>query len=150
MSSPLVRPLLASDRPAWEALARGYKAFYETPTSDAEFDAAWQRVLADRDVHALVATLDGEVVGLAHFLFHASAWAERVCYLQDLFTAPAARGHGVARALIAAVAQRAAEAGAARYYWLTQEHNATARALYDRVAKFKGFIRYDHAVATPQ
>jgi GNAT superfamily N-acetyltransferase len=69
-----------------------------------------------------------------------------VCYLQDLFTVPEARGRGVARALIAHVAEAARAAGARRYYWLTQEHNTTARALYDRVAAFHGFIRYDHPV----
>ena len=33
-----------------------------------------------------------------------------------------------------------------RLYWLTQENNLTARALYDKVAAFKGFIRYDLAL----
>ena len=27
---------------------------------------------------------------------------------------------------------------------MTKEDNATARALYDRIARFKGFVRYDH------
>ena len=83
-------------------------------------------------------------VGIAHYLFHRSTWASKVCYLQDLFTAPQARGHGVARALIERVAQEARAAGASRYYWLTQESNAAARALYDRVARFNGFIRYEY------
>ncbi len=51
---------------------------------------------------------------------------------------------GVARALIEAVARISKERGATRFYWLTQEHNATGRALYDKVAKFNGFIRYDY------
>jgi GNAT superfamily N-acetyltransferase len=86
-------------------------------------------------------------VGIAHFLYHASTWAERICYLQDLFTEESVRGQGVARALIAAVAERARQAGAARYYWLTQENNEVARALYDKVARFNGFIRYDGRMA---
>ena len=53
---------------------------------------------------------------------------------------------GVARALIEAVAEHARSRGAARYYWLTQEHNAVARALYDKVAKYNGFIRYEYAL----
>lgn len=52
-------------------------------------------------------------------------------------------GHGVARSLIEGVAAQAKLHGAARYYWLTQEHNAVARGLYDKVAKHAGFIRYD-------
>lgn len=136
--------LRGDERAAWEELARGYKAFYRTPTSDAEFEAAWQRVSAGREVFGLGARLDGRLVGIAHYLFHASAWAPGVCYLQDLFTAPQARGRGVARALIEAAAARARERGAARFYWNTQEDNAVARSLYDRLGKFNGFIRYDY------
>jgi GNAT superfamily N-acetyltransferase len=141
-----IAPLEPTDRIAWEVLARGYKIFYATPTSDAEFDTAWKRLLAHDNVFGLAAFADGELVGIAHYLFHTSVWAPTTCYLQDLFTAPAARGRGVARALIEAVADEARSRGASRYYWLTQEHNATARALYDKVAKYKGFLRYDFAL----
>jgi GNAT superfamily N-acetyltransferase len=42
----------------------------------------------------------GRLVGIAHFLVHASTTSPDACYLQDLFTAPEARGKGVGRALI--------------------------------------------------
>lgn len=138
-----IAPLALTDRAAWEVLARGYKAFYRTEVTDAGYEEAWQRLLRHDDVFALGARLDGKLVGIAHYLFHTSVWARKVCYLQDLFVGPDVRGRGVARALIAAVADEARQAGAARYYWTTQDHNATARALYDKVAKFNGFIRYD-------
>jgi len=141
-----IAPLEPGDRAAWEPLARGYKAFYKTEVTPEEIDAAWARVLRRDEVFGLAAKRDGRLVGIAHYLFHASAWAGRVCYLQDLFVAPDARGKGVARALIEAVAEAAREGGAERYYWHTQDHNATARALYDRVARFKGFIRYDYPI----
>lgn len=139
----LIAPLSAADRPEWEALARGYKDFYNTPTSDAEFDLAWHRLIAQDGVQGLGARVDGKLVGIAHYLFHTSTWAATVCYLQDLFTAPQARGQGVARALIEAVAREAQARGASRYYWLTQDHNAVARVLYDKLARYGGFIRYD-------
>jgi len=139
-----IEPLQATDRATWEVLARGYKAFYNTPTSDAEYDMAWSRLLARDGVFGLAAWVDGQLVGIAHYLFHTSVWAQSNCYLQDLFTLQSARGKGVARALIEAVAQAARERKAARYYWLTQEHNAVARVLYDKVAKHQGFIRYDY------
>lgn len=148
--SIVIRPLLAKDRPAWEVLARGYKDFYATATTAAEYATAWNRLLGQDGVHGLAAFAEGELVGIAHFLFHASVWAKTSCYLQDLFTSPAARRKGVARSLIEAVAVQARARGAARYYWHTQENNAVARALYDKVAKHAGFIRYDHALAERQ
>ncbi len=139
-------PLRLEDRPAWETLARGYKAFYKTEATPVEYETAWQRLLQRDDVFGFGAHADGRLVGITHFLFHTSAWAPRICYLQDLFTAPELRGRGVARTLIAAVGDAAREAGATRCYWLTHETNAAARTLYDKVAKFHGFIRYDLAL----
>lgn len=138
-----IASLRPEDRVAWEALARGYKEFYATPTTDAEYATAWGRLLAQDGVNGLGAFVDGQLVGIAHYLFHTSVWARSNCYLQDLFTLPSARGAGVARSLIEAVAAQARAQGAARYYWLTQEHNAVARGLYDKVARHLGFIRYD-------
>ena len=137
-------PLRPSHRARWEVLARGYKTFYETIVADEECERAWQRLLGGEGIHGLGAEIDGRLVGIAHYLFHKSVWAESVCYLQDLFVDPAARGKGAARALIEAVAADARDRGASRYYWQTRESNATARALYDRVARFNGFIRYEY------
>ena len=142
-------PLTATDRAAWETLAIGYKTFYQTPLPPEEYETAWQRLLRNDRVHALGAKRDGELVGIAHFLFHTSAWAPKVCYLQDLFVVPEARGHGVAHALIDAVAVEARNRDASRFYWQTKESNETARKLYDRVATFNGFIRYDYPLDPP-
>ncbi len=142
-----VAPLRPVDRAGWQALAEGYKRFYNTPTTPAEYDECWRRLLAEDGVHGLAGFVDGRLVGIAHYLFHTSAWARDNCYLQDLFVAEDARGQGVAAALIEAVARAAKARGAARYYWLTQDTNTRARALYDRVAQHKGFIRYDHPVS---
>jgi GNAT superfamily N-acetyltransferase len=140
---PAIGALQSHEREAWEALARGYKAFYKTEVSQAGYDEAWRRLHLQDGVYGLGARIDGELVGIAHYLFHTSFWAPRVCYLQDLFVAPGVRGRGVARALIEAVAAAAREDGATRFYWLTQEGNQAARRLYDQVARFHGFIRYD-------
>ena len=89
------------------------------------------------------AYVDGKLEGIVHYLFHRSTWTDgNYCYLQDLFVAEGGRNHGLGRALIEAVYGQAREAGASRVYWLTHESNATARALYDRVADRPGFIQY--------
>ena len=139
-----VAPLGPADRAGWEMLARGYKAFYRTEHPDARYAETWRQLMAGEAIHGLGARLDGRLVGIAHYLFHAQTWSDETCYLQDLFTAPEARGQGVARALIDGVAEAARARGAVRYYWLTKADNATARALYDRIAEHKGFLRYDY------
>ena len=139
-----VVPLRSGDRIEWEVLARGYKAFYRDTLPDEQYQRAWDRLMAADQVYGLGARLDGRLVGIAHFLFHPTIWQGDACYLQDLFTAKDARGKGVARALIEAVAQAARTRGARRYYWLTAEDNQTARALYDKIARYRGFVRYDH------
>jgi GNAT superfamily N-acetyltransferase len=141
-----ISALTNGDRAVWEDLARGYKEFYQSPTTAAEFDSAWSRLFSNTGIHGIGARLDGQLVGIAHFIVHASTWAPSVCYLQDLFTAPEARGKGVARALINEIADQARSLGAQRYYWLTQENNAVARILYNKIAKYNGFIRYDFAL----
>jgi GNAT superfamily N-acetyltransferase len=91
----------------------------------------------------LGAYMGGRLCGIVHYLFHRSCWTiGNYCYLQDLFVAENARHLGVGRALIAAVEKRARGAGASRVYWLTQESNAVARALYDKLAERSGFIQY--------
>jgi GNAT superfamily N-acetyltransferase len=139
-----VAALAAADYPRWLVLAREYKAFYQAEVSNEEYERAWKRLLGNERVWGLGAHLDGQLVGIAHYLFHTGTWNDEVCYLQDLFVDPAVRGRGIARALIAAVAKAALARGAEKLYWLTQEHNATARALYDKVAKYNHFIRYDY------
>jgi GNAT superfamily N-acetyltransferase len=131
------------DRAAWEDLFADYHAFYGRPGWPREnYDQAWRRLQQDQAIHARGARIDGRLVGIAHFLVHASTTSADVCYLQDLFTAPQARGQGVARALIAEVERWAREQGCARLYWLTQSGNQTARRLYDQVAENRGFIQY--------
>ena len=149
-----IRPARPTDRAAWQPLWDGYNAFYGragvTALPAPVTEMTWARFFdAYEPMHALVAEGEGgELLGLVHYLYHRSTTRiEPTCYLQDLFTAPAARGQGVARALIKAVYGAVREAGGRRVYWQTHTTNTTARALYDRIARHDGFIVYAHDVA---
>jgi GNAT superfamily N-acetyltransferase len=149
----LIRPVRPDDFEAWKPLWDGYNAFYgrtdETALPDAVTRQTWSRFFdAYEPVHALVAELDGRLVGLTHYIFHRSTISiDPNCYLQDLLTAESARGHGVGRALIQEVARIAAEAHCGRLYWHTHETNATAMLLYDKLAEKSGFIVYRKSLA---
>jgi len=140
----LIRAAAHGDFEQWRQLWQGYNDFCERQIPDTVTRMTWSRFFdAYEPVHALVAHRGSELIGIAHFLYHRNtAMIAPTCYLQDLFTSAASRGHGVGRALIEAVARSAREAGAPRLYWMTHETNANARRLYDLVAERSGFIQY--------
>ncbi len=147
-----VRPVVQDDLAAWTPLWDGYNAFYgragPTALSPEITAVTWNRFFdANEPVFALVADAAGRLVGLTHFLFHRSTTRiEPTCYLQDLFTAPDVRGHGVGRALILGVYQAAKSAGVREVYWQTHETNSAGRLLYDKVARHAGYIVYEQEV----
>lgn len=143
--TPAITPLHADDRPRWTELWTAYLTFYETALPSEIHDRQWARLMQGTEIIGLAARAQGEIVGITHFMYHPHGWTlGPACYLQDLFVDPAARGFGAGRALIEAVADAARTYGAERLYWTTQADNATARALYDRIAAYRGFIKYDY------
>ena len=140
------RPLQMSDWDEWKRLWTGYLDYYETSVSEDIYTTTFNRLLGDdpQDFSGIVAEKDGQIIGLTHYLFHRHAWkVENVCYLQDLYVDPSARGTHAGRALIEAVYEAADRANAPNVYWLTQDFNETARHLYDRVGTLTPFIRYN-------
>ncbi|MDI7774163.1 GNAT family N-acetyltransferase [Asticcacaulis sp. EMRT-3] len=132
------------DKAAWWPLWQAYLAFYENPLPDDLSELTFARCLDPASGMELrLAKQDGETVGFALCVYHPSSWSRSgYCYLEDLYVTEAARGQGVGRALIEAVAAGASERGAEKLYWQTHEHNATARALYDQVATKTDFVSY--------
>ena len=142
-----IRPILASDEPQWRILWRDYLAFYETELPQETYRETFRRLIAgDVGMYGLLAVSGETALGLAHFLSHPDFWKPgKACYLQDLFTTPAARGKGVARALMAAVFTASAQDGMPVVYWLTNETNYTGRMLYDQLGVKTPFIVYERA-----
>ena len=144
-NSLIIRSLAPGDFSQWEPLWHGYNCFYGREALPSGItQMTWSRFFDSYEpIHALVAEKDGQLVGLAHYLFHRSTiQIEPTCYLQDLFTRESRRGRGVGRALIEAVYERARIAGCPRVYWQTHESNLTAMRLYDKVADRSGFVVY--------
>jgi GNAT superfamily N-acetyltransferase len=141
-----IRELTRQDRPGWEKLWAGYLAFYQSSLAPEITEATFERLLDAREpMFCLVAEDEAshDLIGMVNCVTHRGTWSiDNFCYLEDLFTAPEARGQGVGRALIEAVYVRADQLACSRVYWLTHETNATARSLYDQVAKHAGFIQY--------
>ena len=143
-----VRQIRTQDKDEWLALWSAYNAFYgregDSALSKDIVDTTWTRLLSDSEpVFGLLAELEGSPVGLAHYVFHRNLiQISDTCYLQDLFTAPASRGHGAAKRLVKAVKDHCLSRGVHDVYWHTQETNAAARGLYDQIARDTGFIVY--------
>ena len=140
-----IRSPQATDRTNWQELWRGYLEFYHARLPAAVSDELWRRLLDPADsIRGCVADADGELLGLVHYFPHPHTWYPNpVCYLNDLFVCPAARGSGIGAALIQAVVDAARQQGWAEVYWHTQRDNAVARGLYDRLTGgTDGFVNY--------
>ena len=142
--SLIVRPPLQSDKESWKSLFAGYQKFYRASIPAETIEYTWARIHdSTSSVHALVADLDGSLVGMTHYLFHESAWNTRPnCYLEDLYVDKAARGNNAARKLIEGVEAAAREKDAFRLYWHTQQYNGAARSLYDSIMPPSSFMVY--------
>jgi GNAT superfamily N-acetyltransferase len=127
-----IRP---SDKERWLDLFKQYIVFYKSNLADEQFELTWNRINSDFNINGLVAELDGELVGFAHYIFRPSTWDKNdFCYLEDLFVDPIVRNQGVGLALIKELENIALKKGAKRLYWTTAPDNETARRLYDKVA----------------
>lgn len=144
MSEIVIRPAQAKDEARWRALWASYLKFYRATVAEEVTANTWALILDRKsNIDALVAESEGEVIGICNYLFHDSTWSNKpICYLQDLFVDPAARGGGAARALILACEGKAKQKGAFRLYWQTQEYNGAARSLYDTITPRSSFIVY--------
>jgi GNAT superfamily N-acetyltransferase len=151
-----VRQLVPGDFDRWLPLWEGYLHFYREDLPEEVTRATFERLCEGSAMFGLVAEAGAEAEagagagldGIVHALLHPSTWSQApVCYLEDLFVAPAARGSGAARALIEAVADEATRRGAVKVYWHTQEFNAPARSLYDVLATRVSFVVYERNLA---
>ena len=137
----MIRAISLEDRDAWARLFVDYGVFYETSFSDEVVESTWRRLLDPVEpIHALVAEVDGSVVGFAHYRSHPDTFSTgRDWFLDDLYTAPDARGQGVATQLIEHLTQLTD--GTLR--WITAESNTTAQRVYEKLATRTTWVTYE-------
>jgi GNAT superfamily N-acetyltransferase len=139
-----IRAITSEDKALWYPLWRGYQAFYKTDIAEAVSDTTWNRLLDPAEpMGAAMAWDRNKAIGLVHHIQHRSCWTTGdYCYLQDLFVAEDARGHGIGRKLIEYVYGYAKSKGCSRVHWLTHESNTDAMELYNKIASRSGFLQY--------
>lgn len=143
-----VRAIQPADREEWATLFAAYRAFYELDGDPDVVDLVWRWIQDENhEVNALVAVLDGEVVGFAHHRLYARpSEGGTGLFLDDLFTKVGLRGRGVGRSLITRLAEVAREHGCAKVRWITAADNSTAQRLYDDLAEQTSWLTYDLVV----
>lgn len=144
MNTVTIESAEQKDYASWLPLWINYQTFYQTIISDEVTRLTWERFLTPSEpVYCAVAKYNGKIVGLVHYLFHRSTWAEsNYCYLEDLFVSEDVRGQHIGKQLIEYVQQQAQKHHASRLYWHTHETNLRGQRLYDWVAKKSGMIEY--------
>ena len=139
-----VRPIESSDKERWLELWSGYLTFYESALTSEQTELTWSRLHdSSFNLYGIVAEIDGKVIGITHYLFRPSSWAQTdYCYLEDLYVEPTLRGAGAGRSLIDAVIAAARAKMSGRVYWTTKEGNTRARVLYDSYSPASEFVQY--------
>ena len=144
-----IKPATAADHDQWLPLWQAYLTFYNTELPAEVSESTWQRFLDPAEPTQLAIAWQGDkAVGIVQFIYHRSNWSiGNSCYLQDLFVSPEIRGTGAGRLLIEHVYATARDNHCAKVHWLTQETNATAIQLYERIAERPGFIQFRKALS---
>ena len=141
-----IRPVSIADHQTWVSLWKSYCAFYEVALDDHITTRTWLRI-NDRtqSIYSLIAlSASGEGLGICNYVCHPNTWSDQiVCYLEDIFVAPAGRRHGIATSFIEKLQEFGKDENWRRIYWITNQENAIAQATYDRIAKRTGHVRYE-------
>lgn len=145
-----IRAVREQDRPDWCKLFASYGHFYDQQPSDKVLDRVWGWLMdGDHPTSGLVAVMDGQIVGIAHFRpYFRTLTGSSACFLDDLFVAPAERGRGVGRRLIEAISALAEKDGWDFVRWMTAQDNRQAQHLYESVAERTEWLTYQLAPQT--
>lgn len=130
-----IRPAQPADIEALARLSRALNHHQGDPDTYFTGDAIARDVFGRTAVaEALLALRDDTPVGYAVFIdAYETAYAARGLFMCDLFVLETERGHGIGRALLAAVARTAKERGLSFVWWTSKTWNVGAHAFYRRM-----------------
>lgn len=136
-----IRPATPTDVPLILALIRELAEYERAPQDAVATPELIHESLFGRGVgkgghgpsaECVIGEIDGIAQGFALFFHNYSTWKGRSgLYLEDLFVRPAARGHGLGKALLVHLAQIAKERGCARMEWAVLDWNTPAIEFYE-------------------
>jgi len=130
----LIRPAVAGDVPVLLRLIHELAAYEREPDAVETTEQMLHTALFGEGPPVAwchVAESDGEVVGLALWFVTFSTWKGLPgLWLEDLFVRPSARGHGLGKSLLQALAQVCVERGYGRFEWWVLDWNAPAIGFY--------------------
>lgn len=136
MPKTLIRPAVVADAETILALVQALAIYEKEPLSSVKATAEDFRrdgFGAEKRFEALIAELDGAPVGFALYFHNYSTWEGRAgLFVEDLFVLESARGHGLGRQLITALAAIADARGCKRLDLNVLDWNPT-RDFYHRL-----------------
>ena len=127
-----VREAGSADAAAIVALVRQFNVEEGNPPGDFTIQDVEELAFGAQPRFAvMVAEIRGELVGYAvSFRSYDTEHAAQGFYLQDLYVLPEARGLGIGRALLSAVARACLADGGCYLFWNAREGNTDGRAFY--------------------
>ena len=134
--SIIIRPATPDDVGTIMGFVRELATFEKAPEQVTSTEATMQTALFGPHpaAEAIIAELDGDIVGMAVFYHNFSTWTGvRGIWLEDLYVTPAARGSGAGRALLSHLAGIAVDRGCARFEWWVLDWNERAIEFYRKV-----------------
>jgi GNAT superfamily N-acetyltransferase len=145
----VIRPIRLDDAEAVGAMAQELNAAMRAlgDKNEGRFDAACFRRdgFGERPAFAgLIAEDAGQPQGyLLYNELYDTDLAQRILFVIDLYVRPAARGHGVGRALMAEAERLCRATGGGALLWGVLHQNATAMTFYEKLgARYVDDVRF--------
>lgn len=134
--SVFVRKATPADVPAILALIHHLATYERQPDAVEATEASLNATFFAENVqvHAHVAEIAGDVIGIAVWFLNYSTWTGRPgLYLEDLVVHESARGTGAGRAIFEELGREARLRGCARIDWAVLDWNESAMAFYRKI-----------------